>query len=725
MKISNKLLVLLPLILLTLSIGKAFSQCNPDTIPPSITCPTDQSINASFSVCTFSIGTVPPAAYSDNCSPVTLTWKITGPTSNTGTGFVCCTPVFSGINPTTYYATDTSGNLDSCTFNIIVIDAQNPGVTCPGNTAISTTPTACSAPVFGIQANAFDNCTIDSIHWTANGATNMTGTGDASGTVFNIGSTTLTYQVFDPFGNTASCSFSIQITDNSAPVLTCPAPMTVGAGSQNCDALVNSIELVGAVENCSFVEDTTWQVTGALNANGTGNATGLTFPLGQSTVTYSCTDSLSNLGSCSFTVTVVDTTAPALVCPQNQLVIVDSVCSPVISGISSTSSDNCSLGATSWTKSGATLDSGTGDASGTLFNLGTTQLTYSVQDNAGNTTTCSLTVTLQDTTRPTLSCPQSQDHYTDSTTCIMLLLSLPPALAFDHCGVPALDWTLAGSTPDSGSGVISNQILSTGLHTFTYTASDGSGNTSSCSFTVTVMDTLAPIANCQDIFAYLDSSGNFILAPNDIDNGTTDACGIQMLAITDSLFTCADTGTNTVTLTAVDIHSNQSSCSATVTVLDTVSPQPTILTSSGAFCASPQGNSYQWYLNGNPISGAIDSCFSPVLDGSYHVEVNYLTGCLQESASIMFTGQFDPLEPILNIYPNPVQDYLIIDPQSPIPLPVKIRILDPLGQEQWGLEFTRLEREMMVDMGSLSSGIYFLIIEGQGLRRINKRIIKN
>jgi PKD repeat protein len=48
-------------------------------------------------------------------------------------------------------------------------------------------------------------------------------------------------------------------------------------------------------------------------------------------------------------------------------------------------------------------------------------------------------------------------------------------------------------------------------------------------------------------------------------------CGIASLVVTPNTFTCADVGTNTVTLTVTDVNSN-STCTAQVTVEDTVPP---------------------------------------------------------------------------------------------------------------------------------------------------------
>ncbi len=112
-----------------------------------------------------------------------------------------------------------------------------------------------------------------------------------------------------------------------------------------------------------------------------------------------------------------------------------------------------------------------------------------------------------------------------------------------------------------------------GANTVTLTVTDNNGNTDQCTATVTVIDTISPVAACQDINAYLDATGNVTIAAGDIDNGSSDACGIAGMVLDNTAFTCANVGPNTVTLTVTDNNGNTDQCSATVTVIDTISPQ--------------------------------------------------------------------------------------------------------------------------------------------------------
>jgi hypothetical protein len=89
---------------------------------------------------------------------------------------------------------------------------------------------------------------------------------------------------------------------------------------------------------------------------------------------------------------------------------------------------------------------------------------------------------------------------------------------------------------------------------------------------VTVEDTIAPAAVCQNLTVQLDNSGNASIVASQIDNGSSDACGIQSLALNINTFNCANVNGNTVILTVTDVNGNTSTCSANVTIEDNVAP---------------------------------------------------------------------------------------------------------------------------------------------------------
>ncbi len=91
------------------------------------------------------------------------------------------------------------------------------------------------------------------------------------------------------------------------------------------------------------------------------------------------------------------------------------------------------------------------------------------------------------------------------------------------------------------SGPMSGDALAPGAYVVTYEATDSDGNTVDCSFNVTVVDAEAPVAVCQDISLDLDTAGLVTIAAADLDNGSSDNCGIVS-----STMTVPGTATTTV-----------------------------------------------------------------------------------------------------------------------------------------------------------------------------------
>ncbi|MFT6417646.1 MAG: hypothetical protein ACJARZ_003014 [Dokdonia sp.] len=115
--------------------------------------------------------------------------------------------------------------------------------------------------------------------------------------------------------------------------------------------------------------------------------------------------------------------------------------------------------------------------------------------------------------------------------------------------------------------------------TVTLTVTDTNMNVSMCTTLVTVEDNVAPTANCVGPFTVqLDAMGMASITVADIDNVSSDACGIASTSIDISSFDCTDVGTPvTVTLTVTDTNMNVSMCTTLVTVEDMVAPIATAM----------------------------------------------------------------------------------------------------------------------------------------------------
>ncbi len=89
-------------------------------------------------------------------------------------------------------------------------------------------------------------------------------------------------------------------------------------------------------------------------------------------------------------------------------------------------------------------------------------------------------------------------------------------------------------------------------------------------------DIVDPVAEVQDINLYLDNTGNGSIVAADVDNGSSDNVGITSMTVDKSAFTCADIGENTLVFTIEDAAGNSVTAGPKVTVIDTISPAPTV-----------------------------------------------------------------------------------------------------------------------------------------------------
>src|SRR5205814_189683 len=155
-----------------------------------------------------------------------------------------------GTTTVTSTATDASGNTSQCTFNVTVLDAQAPVITCPANVTVNAAPGQCGSNVT-FTVTATDNC----------GVTNLTSV-PASGAAFAVGATTVTSTATDSSGNTSQCTFNVTVQDLQPPVITCPADLTVNASTGQCGS--NVTFTVTATDNCG--------VTNLVSAPASGSA---------------------------------------------------------------------------------------------------------------------------------------------------------------------------------------------------------------------------------------------------------------------------------------------------------------------------------------------------------------------------------------------------------------------------------------------------------------------
>ncbi|MFT6213983.1 MAG: hypothetical protein ACJAS3_000372 [Roseivirga sp.] len=158
-------------------------------------------------------------------------------------------------------------------------------------------------------------------------------------------------------------------------------------------------------------------------------------------------------------------------------------------------------------------------------------------------------------------------------------------------------------------------------------------------------DADAPTAIAQNIVVALAPNGTVTVTADQVDNGSSDACGLDSISLSQTLFTCEDIGENPVTLTVTDNAGNVSTAQAIVNVQPAaiiVAGQTTVCQGETIPLTANVGDSYQWFNNGDAISGATSQVYTATVTGAYTVAVTNAGGCSGISLATEVTVNENP-----------------------------------------------------------------------------------
>ncbi|MBL6645177.1 MAG: HYR domain-containing protein [Flavobacteriales bacterium] len=430
-----------------------------------------------------------------------------------------------------YTATDSCGNTTTMAQHIDLEDAVNPAISdMPANITQTNDAGNCAAAVSWTAPTSSDNCSVDTF------------TSDySSGGDFPVGTTTVTYTAADASGNTTTSTFTVTVTDDEAPVISgMPSNITQSSDVGLCTAVVNWTAPTAA-DNCGI-------------ASFTSDAdSGDAFGIGENTVTYTATDIHGNTTTASFTITVEETEDPTIAGMPSDINQTNDpgVCGAVVTWTAPTAADNC--GIASFTPS---------HAIGSTFDVGTTTVTYTATDLAGNTATATFDVTITFDDNPAIAgMPSDITQTADAGVCDAVITWVPPTVPA-NCG----DVTLT-STHNSGD------TFAVGATTVSYTAEDIHGNTTTSTFTVTVTDDEDPaISGMPSDITQTADAGECEADVTWTAPTASDNCAIATFTSDANAGDAFAVGSTTVTYTATDIHGNSSTGSFTITVTDDEDP---------------------------------------------------------------------------------------------------------------------------------------------------------
>jgi gliding motility-associated-like protein len=371
--------------------------------------------------------------------------------------------------------------------------------------------------------------------------------------------------------------------------------VTNGAGCSAVDSVTISEP---TLLTTSTVVDSNATCNGLTDGGGTASATGGTAPYAYAWSTSATTSTATGLTNAKHFVTVTDAQGCAAI-DSITIIVEDTVRPMVITQNINSYLDNTGNATITTTA----VDNGSNDACGiqsmqldiatfNCSNIGANTVYLIVTDVNGNSDSATATITVLDTLNPVVAV-QNYTTYLDANGTTTIDSTHVDNGSTDNCSIQSI---ALSATNFTCANVGANAVL--------VTVTDVNGNSDTATATVTVSDTISPTVNTQNITVYLDATGSASITTSDIDNSSTDNCSIQSLSLDSTQFDCSETGYNTVTLSITDVNGNTSSNTATVTVLDTISP--TVITQSHTAYLNPSG--FALITTSDIDNGSSDNC---------------------------------------------------------------------------------------------------------------------
>jgi hypothetical protein len=523
-----------------------------DINAPVMVVPKDITVGTQSNSCT-AIVNLPSTTATDNCSNFTIKplWQF-------GQGYGPFYNVPVGKHLVTYTSTDDCGNSSTVTMNVTVIDEAIPVAVCKKDLAIAMDDdgiVTANASLF--DDGSFDNCSIQKIEVRRGNdpySSSLTFTcNDISNQPVNV-----ELRVFDTSNLSNTCSVKVFVSDPVSPVVTCPADITL-----SCIANANDLSIAGqasATDNCS-VPTITFVDTKNLNSCNQGTITRK----------WRAIDKYNNFTECSQKITLQDQTPLNITWPSDYATnVCGAVVSPDKTGTPSFTNNDCEQLDVNYT------DQVFNTAPPACYKIVRKWVVRNWCVYNPNIPDVGIweknqVIEVNDVVAPVLSIPSDITVGTTSTTACVANVVVPSATATDcNPNVSIVN--------NSGYALLKNSNASgtypSGVHTITFTAYDGCGNSTSASMKITVVDDEPPIPACiKGLSIPLNSDGIATVTLNMIEIGTTDNCTPKSSIKFDlfpTSFNCLNIGDNQVTLMATDAAGNSNFCITNVNIQDNI-----------------------------------------------------------------------------------------------------------------------------------------------------------
>lgn len=548
-----------------------------------------------------------------DCGPLVITHDYT-PSLSPNTLFGATFPL--GTTVVTWSITN-GVMVETCQLTIVVKDELNPTIDC-GNEVIVNTSTinGCTYTATGIDPTAIDNCVETTVVHNYGLAPNNN---TLDGATFPVGTTTVTFTVTDGSGNTAECDVVVTVVDNDSPVITCVDDTTfddTDDSESDCAHTVSGNVLDPTIsDECGTVATL---VHNYAIAPSTTTLAGAEFPIGTTTVTFTATDNFGNSSTCDVVVTVLDNIAPSISCAPSQTVNAgaNADCEYIQNGPGLDPIvfiENCeALGVTithnydpNNSVSNTTLD-------GATFSIGIHSIIWTIEDAAGNTSTCDVSVTVIDNTAP--ECVDQGgpiDIIIGGDESVTLTASDLNVQYADACGPVTLSFNPAtlDCDPEGTVPVI-------------VTVTDANNNSVECPIEFNVIADLNISCSLSIDTVFLDANGQANILADNVVNIVGGGCGISYTPSIDiTSFSCSDIANNPieVTISVNDGTTTEVCGTGNITVLDTIAPSVTCVTDQTIDDSADALNDCQFVVVGTAFDPAVvEPCVPSIMTNDYN-----------------------------------------------------------------------------------------------------------
>ena len=456
---------------------------------------------------------------------------------------------------------DSYGNSSTDTSYITVLDTTAPVATAQNLTVYLDANGAASITPNDADNGSADNCPIDYL-----------ATSDSAFTCADAGLTlNLELYAFDPSGNSDTAGFSVTVLDTTSPIVFAIDTTIYLDASGNAAITVTQIDSASS-DNCNIasrvLSDSTFDCT----------------EVGTNNITLTVTDVNGNVSVVSSVVTVIDSITPTTIAIDTTIYLSGAgTASVTATQIGYLSSDNC-----------ATFNLALSDSVFDCTDAGTTQtIVLTVTDPSGNTDTALAYITIVDLSAPVLI-TQNLTIYLDSLGAATITADSVNNGTYDSCGIASLSISTSSFT-----------CADTGANTIDFIAADVNGNADTVQVIITVLDTQPAVVIAQNLTLQLDASGQATTTALAVDNGSFDNCGIALVSISQSTFSCADTAApQIITLYVEDVSGNIDSTTVLMTIEDNVAP--TVVTTN--FTVGLDSFGFASILADSIDDGSSDNC---------------------------------------------------------------------------------------------------------------------